>query len=362
MKRIMVETQSHSYPIVIGEQVWEKLPNILSELGISKQRRLFLISDEQVAKYHLRRVQSLLRESGYDLTVATIPPGEESKKLTKVETLVGIGLEASLDRKSVVLALGGGVVGDLAGMVAATYMRGIDWIQLPTTTLAHDSSVGGKVGVNHSLGKNMIGAFHQPRAVVLETSALTTLSKEELIAGYAELAKHAFLSGNEFIEWLSTKIEKLVSCESETVAEALIKGCQVKANVVSQDEKEIGLRAILNYGHTIGHALELESNYAYRHGEAISIGMVGAARLSQRVLGASAQMLEKTETLLQELGLPIRYDSSIVEEDLLVAMRRDKKADHTGYSFVLATDFGKMELVRNVPEEYIREMLRELRS
>ncbi|WP_044640230.1 3-dehydroquinate synthase [Risungbinella massiliensis] len=361
MKRLVVETQSHAYPIVIGEQVWEELPNILSEVGISKQRRLFLITDEQVSKYHLRRVGSLFKECGYDLTLATIPPGEESKTLTQVERIVGIGLESGLDRKSVVLALGGGVVGDLAGMVAATYMRGLDWIQLPTTTLAHDSSVGGKVGVNHKLGKNMIGAFHQPRAVVFETSALTTLPKEELIAGYAELAKHAFLSGSEMIEWLSDKIEELILCKSETVAEALIKGCQVKAKVVSQDEKENGLRAILNYGHTIGHALELESNYSYRHGEAISIGMVGAAHLSQRLLGASTEMVEKTETLLQELGLPIRYNSDIAEENLLAAMRRDKKTDHTGYSFVLATDFGKMELVRNVPEEDIQEVLHGLR-
>lgn len=361
MREMIVHTKSRSYPILLGSGVWERLPRILPKLGVSLDRKLFLITDEEVGKFHLSTVFDILQQAGYQVYQAIVPAGEESKSLRQVERLIGKGLEVQIDRSSVVLALGGGVVGDLAGMVAATFMRGVEWIQLPTTTLAHDSSIGGKVGVNHALGKNMIGAFHQPLAVVFDTRSLLTLPKGELISGYAELAKHAFLAGEEFVDWLEERVELLLALDQETVVEALARGCQVKAEIVSEDEREKGLRAILNYGHTIGHALEALTKYTvFRHGEAISIGMAGAARLSCKLWGASDLLVERTERLLQRFGLPIRSPQVVAVERMLKLISRDKKANQEEYTFVLARDFGKMELQRGVAKELIVEVLQEL--
>jgi 3-dehydroquinate synthase len=249
----------------------------------------------------------------------------------------------------------------LAGFVAASFMRGIPFVQLPTTVLAHDSSVGGKVGVNHPLGKNYIGAFHQPLLVAFDLDVLKTLPGREVRSGLAEVIKHGLIWDPELVEWLEMHCNVLLDLEPDAIGEAIYRGYAVKAAVVSQDEREVGIRAILNYGHTIGHALEAVSGYqTYTHGEAIAIGMAGAARLSVKVLGTPFEVVKKTESLLQAFRLPVRTREKWPIEDLLIAMRRDKKAQNGGYAFVLTSGIGKVELVRGIDESHIREVLYEL--
>ncbi|SEN28082.1 3-dehydroquinate synthase [Lihuaxuella thermophila] len=363
MKTLTVSTESSSYPIYIGSGIYAQLPSFLSAAGVGTERKLMLITDSHVSAHFAEKVKKILNDAGYQTGISVVPAGEESKNLTQVEQLIGACLEFGLDRQSVILALGGGVVGDLAGFVAATYMRGIPFIQLPTTLLAHDSSVGGKVGVNHPLGKNYIGAFHQPLMVVFDVNVLSTLPRREVRSGYAEVIKHGLIWDRSFVEWLEKHTEALLALEPEKVEEAIYRGCQVKAAVVSQDEKEEGIRAILNYGHTIGHALEAVSEYrSYAHGEAVAIGMAGAARLSTRVLGSPGELVERTEALLQAFQLPVRYQEHWPENQILQAMKRDKKARQGVYTFVLSARIGEVEIVRGVEETQIREVLREIRG
>jgi 3-dehydroquinate synthase len=363
MRTLTVSTESSSYPIHIGSGIYSQLPRFLSDAGVGTARKLMVITDSHVSPRYAEKVRESLEDAGYQAGVSVVPAGEESKNLRQVEQLIGECLEFGLDRRSVILALGGGVVGDLAGFVAATYMRGIPFIQLPTTLLAHDSSVGGKVGVNHPLGKNYIGAFHQPLMVVFDVDVLHTLPEREVRSGYAEVIKHGLIWDRSFVEWLENHTEALLALEPEKVEEAIYRGCQVKAAVVSQDEKEAGIRAILNYGHTIGHALEAVSEYrCYTHGEAVAIGMAGAARLSTRLLGSPQELVERTEELLQAFRLPVRYEEGWPEMQILQAMKRDKKVFQGEYTFVLSRRIGEVEIVRGVEETQIREVLREIRG
>lgn len=363
MRTLRVDVANHSYPIFIGKGTHQMLPQLLAENGVGTERKLMLISDSHVAPLYGEPIRSLLREAGYQVGVSVIPAGEESKKLSVAEQVIGDCLRFGLDRNGLVLALGGGVVGDLAGFVAATYMRGIPFIQLPTSLLAHDSSVGGKVGVNHVLGKNLIGAFHQPLMVVFDVDALASLPPREVVAGLAEVAKHALIWDVSFVEWLEAHADALLALERELIGEAIYRGCEIKVQVVSQDEKELGIRAILNYGHTIGHALEVVSRYqSYTHGEAIAIGMAGAARLSVRLLGAPASLVQRTEQLLLLMRLPIRYTEDWPQQALLDAMKKDKKVRKNRYTFVLSKELGQVELVHGVPEEEIIQVLTEIQQ
>ncbi|RAL22622.1 3-dehydroquinate synthase [Thermoflavimicrobium daqui] len=364
MKKLTVSLDHCQYPIYIGKGILAKLPEVLQEAGMTFRRKLFIISDSHVAPLYSKQVQTVLEKAGYEVGMAIVPAGESSKNLQQLEHLIGECLRFGLDRQSVIIALGGGVIGDLAGFVAATYMRGIPFIQIPTTLLAHDSSVGGKVGVNHALGKNVIGAFHQPMLVLYDVETLNTLPKRELISGFAEVVKHALIWDPSFIKWLEQNSEELMALHAEKISEAIYRGCQVKVAVVSQDEKEVGLRAILNYGHTIGHALEAVAGYGvYTHGEAVAIGMAGAVRLSTKVLGTDKQVVVKTEKLLHAFELPTQYNPSHVTDELLLqAMKRDKKVRNDEYSFVLTSDLGSVELVRGIHEEQIRTILQEIRG
>ncbi|MFC7442124.1 3-dehydroquinate synthase [Laceyella putida] len=363
MKTLLVDVAGHRYPIRIGQGTHQLLPQLLTENGIGKERMLMLISDSHVAPLYGLPMQASLQAAGYQVGLSVIPPGEESKKLSVVEQVIGDCLRFGLDRSSLVLALGGGVVGDLAGFVAATYMRGIPFIQLPTTLLAHDSSVGGKVGVNHALGKNFIGAFHQPLMVVFDVDVLASLPAREVVSGLAEVAKHALIWDVSFVEWLEAHAEALLALDPERMTEAIYRGCEIKSAIVSQDEKELGIRAILNYGHTIGHALEAVSAYQrYTHGEAIAIGMAGAARLSVRLLGAPEMLVHRTEQLLHRLRLPIRYTEDWPQQALLDAMKKDKKVRGGHYAFVLAKQLGQVELVRGIAEDQITQVLKEIHA
>lgn len=363
VKKLDIHTPSAKYPIYLGSKIYEQLPSLLKDAGVTPDQKMMLITDSHLAPLYGHQVRKILQNEGFQVGFSVIPAGESSKNLRQVEQCIGECLQFGLDRRSLILALGGGVVGDLAGFVAATYMRGIPFVQLPTTLLAHDSSVGGKVGVNHRLAKNYIGAFHQPLMVVFEMDVLQTLPERQLYSGFAEVIKHALIWDRSFAEWLYQSKQPLIERNSEYLQEAIYRGCQVKANVVSQDEKEYGIRAILNYGHTIGHALEAVSHYqVYTHGEAVSIGMAGAVRLSQKRYGFPFEWVKWTEELLSAYHLPIRFEQDWSQEALLAAMKRDKKAKKDEYTFVLAKAIGEVEIVRGIPEEEIKLVLEQLRG
>jgi 3-dehydroquinate synthase len=362
MKQLTVELGDRSYPIYIGERLLHDAASFFERHEISKRSPLLIVTDERVAPHYLQLVAENLRAGGYRVATSVVAAGEKSKSLAVLEKVVTDALTAGLDRKSTIVALGGGVVGDLAGFAAASYMRGVRFVQMPTTILAHDSSVGGKVAVNHPLAKNIIGAFHQPEMVLYDISTLKTLPERDIRAGLAEVIKEGLIWDREFVEWCDKNAEKLLALDSEALQHALYVGCCVKSIVVSQDERESGLRAILNLGHTIGHALEAVSAYdELQHGEAISIGMVGAAMLSAK-LGNPPSIREETERLLRKFGLPVRIPGHMDVDAILSAMTHDKKFKEGRMVFVIPTEIGKVEINENVPVEWVREVLERLKE
>lgn len=362
MERLIVDLGERSYPIMIGEGLLSNIAEYCNEHGLSKQSPLMIITDEQVAQFYLAETAAALRAGGYTVVEAIVPAGEKSKSLSQLEQLVGIALQAGLDRKSAVIALGGGVVGDLAGFVAASFMRGIRFIQVPTTILAHDSSVGGKVAVNHPYAKNIIGAFHQPEFVLYDMNSIRTLPEREVKAGFAEVVKHGLIWDREFVEWCSEHADALLALDLGKLSKAIHEGCKIKAKVVSEDERENGLRAILNLGHTIGHALEAVAQYdELLHGEAISIGMVGSARLAKR-FGYSIEIYEQTKRLLKQFGLPVRLPAHLDTDQIMSALMHDKKFKEGKLVFVVPTAIGQVEIRNDVPADWIREIVDELKT
>ncbi|WP_028775900.1 3-dehydroquinate synthase [Shimazuella kribbensis] len=363
MRELRVSTKSRAYSVYVGTALLARLPELLKQHNIQTNQKLFLVTDSHVAPLYSENIVEPLRNAGFRVDMSVVPAGESSKSLEVLDRLYADAIQAGLDRSSVVLAFGGGVVGDLAGFLAASFMRGIPFVQLPTTLLAHDSSIGGKVGINHKLGKNYMGAFHQPLFVLFDVNILTTLPERELTAGFAEVIKHALIWDSNFVSWLEKNNMALRNRDLPILEEAIYRGCKVKISVVSDDETESGIRAILNYGHTIGHALESVSSYKrYTHGEAIAIGMVGAAMLSVEILSAPAQLVEDTELLLRKFSLPTRIQDQWTEDSLLQLMKRDKKAKHGIYTFILSKELGRVEVVHDIPEEKIRKVLHQLKE
>lgn len=360
VETLYVELGERTYPIVIGDGVMRQVAALLQDAGISPASRLFVISDENVAPRYLQPLKQALETAGYRVADCVIPPGEQSKSLAVYEQVMTRAIEAGLDRKSAILALGGGVVGDLAGFAAATYMRGIAFVQVPTTLLAHDSSVGGKVGINHPLGKNLIGAFHQPRLVLYDTAALRTLPEREVAAGFAEVIKHGLIADESFVDWLEEHAERLWQLDAEWVGRAIRRGCAIKAAIVSADETEQGQRALLNLGHTFGHAFEALCEYAVlNHGEAISIGMCLAAKVAERIGFAQAGVFARTERLLRLFRLPTAWPNGLEPEAVLDVMKRDKKAVGGKLALVLPRAIGQVELVKDVDEQEILTAMKE---
>lgn len=361
MRELLVDLGDRSYPIYIGEGLLKKASHYFEQHGISRKSPLMIISDSSVAPLYLDALASELSAGGFSVATAVVPAGESSKSLSVLEGLVGKALEAGLDRKSAIVALGGGVIGDLAGFVAASYMRGIKFIQVPTTILAHDSSVGGKVAVNHPLAKNIIGAFHQPEFVLYDLSTLQSLPSREVSSGLAEVVKHGLIHDADFVAWCEENADRLLRLEADALGYALYKGCGVKAKVVSQDEKENGLRAILNLGHTIGHALEAVAGYnELQHGEAISIGMVGSARLGVRY-GAAENVYTVTKRALAGCGLPVKLPEHLDTDDIMAALMHDKKFSEGTAVFVVPTAVGTVEIKPDVPLAWVREIVEELK-
>lgn len=351
MRTVKVPLGTRSYNIRIGNGLLDQIGPQCARLKLGQ--RCAVISDSNVAPRYGRRVLKSLTQSGFDPVAMEIVAGEKSKSLRSMERCFDSFAQHRIERKSFVVALGGGVVGDLAGFVAASYLRGIQFVQIPTTLLAQvDSSVGGKTGVNLRAGKNLVGAFHQPELVLCDLDTLKTLPKRELRAGIAEIIKYGIIYDAKFFRWLENNLGALLKRDPDALAHAIAVSCRIKAAVVGEDEKEGGLRAILNFGHTIGHAIEAITAYGtYLHGEAISIGQVKAARLSSELHGLPVAAADRIEKLFRRAGLPIDINLSTAQRrKLFAAMRLDKKVSAGSVKFVLADKIGHVDYGLNVPD------------
>lgn len=351
--QVTINTLSKKYSVYIKSGAIELLSNQLTNKNYTK---LYIITDQTVGPVHLDKVKSHI-PSHMEFVVYQVPSGEAAKQFSVYENCLVFALENGVDRKSCIIAFGGGAVGDLAGFVAATYMRGIDFLQVPTTILAHDSAVGGKTAINLSLGKNMVGAFHQPEAVIYDIDFLHTLPESEIRSGFAEVVKHALISEPEFLQYLMDNISSLTELTDDILSYILKKGIEVKADVVSVDERETGLRAILNFGHTLGHAIESSAGYGkYTHGEAVMIGMVYALYVSKEQVGLTFDITRFKEWI-QKLGYDLRIPEGLSFEQAFIAMQRDKKSLGNSPRFVLIEDVGKaviQEVDKNLLEEVFR--------
>ena len=359
MHDIPVKLGSRSYRIVVDPGILGRVGGELKGLGVGGKVALF--SDPGI----LARIGGPVRESlgaaGFDVTVVELPAGEAAKSVEVASRGWDALLAAGLDRGSTVVALGGGAVGDLAGFVAATYMRGVNFVQLPTTLLAQvDASIGGKTAIDHPRAKNLVGAFHQPRLVLVDPAALTTLPDREFRSGLAEVVKHGIVLDADYFADLEKSLAALLARDIETLTRVVAGSCRLKANVVERDEQEAELRAVLNYGHTIGHAVEAVTGYArWTHGEAVSLGIAAEARLAERLGIGSRETAGRQIELLRAVGLPVR-DSGAAPLAVLEALGRDKKAREGRVPFVLAPEIGRFTVVFDVPREAVLETLREL--
>lgn len=355
--------ESKFCPIFIGSGIINQLPDLIASELKTSSFKIMIVTDENISRLHLNLLQTILSNAGFVIGISIISSGESSKNLINLEYLIDRCVEFKLDRSDIIVAFGGGVVGDMAGFLAATYMRGVNYIQVPTTSLAHDSSIGGKVGVNHLNCKNLVGSYHHPVLVAYDVDFLSTLPKREIISGYAELIKHGFISGSSFWDYLDEHANEILTLDSPYIEEALHKGMQVKIEIVTRDERDSSVRYFLNFGHTIGHALEIVTNFSvFTHGEAISIGMVGALHLSSLVFDTSDDLINDMISLLKKYHLPTQCYKACSVEALLDAIGADKKAKDGEYTFVLAKDFGKMQLVRDIPEELVIKSLKKILS
>lgn len=353
METLLIETASKKYNVMIGEEAILHIKPFLSS-NYKDLTKIFIITDETVAKQHLPKLLTSLESYSPEIFIA--PSGEKAKTFDVYYQALTAILENHLDRKSVILAFGGGAVGDLGGFVASTFMRGISFIQVPTTILAHDSAVGGKVAINHPLGKNMIGAFHQPDAVFYDLDFLKTLPQKEIRSGFAEVIKHALIHDLSFYRWLLENIQDLTSIKTEHLHYMLTKGITIKRHFVSQDEKENGIRAYLNFGHTLGHAIESEMGYGrMTHGEAVLIGMVFALQLSKNILDLSFD-LEKFLNWLKKLDFKTDIPKGLSISNLINKMKQDKKSIGETIRFVLLP-FIEKPILYEVSEELLMEQL-----
>lgn len=361
MEEITVNLGPRAYPIIVGAGALRSVGTRLTALGAG--RRTGLVTDRSIMALHGATVTESLRASGLSVTEIFVPQGETAKTLAVAERCWDECLTAGLDRTSTLLALGGGAVGDLAGFVAATYMRGIPLVQLPTTLLAQvDASIGGKVAIDHPRAKNLIGAFHQPRLVVADPSVLSTLPLPDFRSGLAEVVKHGIVLDAAYFGDLEAHVAEILARDLPTLERLIAGSCRLKGRIVQADERESGLRAALNYGHTVGHALEAATRYSrWLHGEAVSLGIVAAAKIAERLGLADAETGERQIRLLRRLGLPVGF-SGPAPEAIVRAIGGDKKARDGRVPFVLAPRIGEFRLVFDVPPELVAAVLSEIQK
>lgn len=358
---LRVALGSRAYPIHIGEDTLGLLARELAAAQI--MGAVGLATDANVAPLYAAAVERRIHDAGYRCVTHILPAGETHKRLSEIETMCGAFLEGGLDRSSLIVALGGGVVGDMAGFAAGIFMRGIPFIQVPTTIVAQvDSSVGGKTGVNHPLGKNLLGVFHQPSAVIIDISLLRSLPDRELRAGMAEVIKHGVIADADLFTYLEQNAAEILRKDPAALYVPILRSCEIKAAVVAADEREHGLRANLNYGHTFGHAIESVTNYErYLHGEAVAIGMCAAGALAHRLGMVDDTFVERQRACCAAYGLPTGLAELPVDQ-ILAAMRRDKKARAGAMKFVLAAGMGRVAQRSDVADEDIRAALDAVRT
>jgi len=346
MQTLTVDLGDRSYPIFIGEQLLAR-PELFLPYLAGKQ--VCVVSNETIAPLYLDTLRETLRDISFDSVI--LPDGEQYKTLEQLNKIFDGLLDRRHNRTTTLIALGGGVVGDMTGFAAACYQRGVAFIQVPTTLLSQvDSSVGGKTGVNHPLGKNMIGAFHQPRCVIADIDTLRTLPQREFSAGIAEIVKYGLICDREFYNWLSQQMSGLMARDTQLLSEAIYRSCANKARVVAADEREGGLRAILNLGHTFGHAIETAQGYGtWLHGEAVAVGMVMAADLSARLGWISAADVDGLRQLLLQAKLPVTAPSSMSVDQFLQLMAVDKKVLDGQLRLVLLRELGNAQVTSDFP-------------
>jgi 3-dehydroquinate synthase len=355
VKTLDVGLGARAYPIRIGRGVLAQAGEMLKT---GKSARAVIVTNAVVAAHHLAALKASLQASATQVDVVLLPDGESHKNAATLLDLLTRLLELRVDRATTLIALGGGVIGDITGFAAAIYQRGLAFVQVPTTLLAQvDSSVGGKTGVNHPLGKNMIGAFWQPRAVLIDTDCLTTLPDRELSAGMAEVIKHGAIRDATFFEWLEASMPALLAKDADALTHAIYRSCAIKSEIVAADERETGERALLNFGHTFGHAIEAAQGYgAWLHGEAVAAGMVCAAKLSERVCGLDPSQTRRLATIVAAARLPIA-PPKIAPARWLELMGRDKKVADGAVRFVLLEALGRAVVASGVSADEVAASL-----
>jgi 3-dehydroquinate synthase len=353
MNSISIKTPGRTYPVYIGSGAIEGLGSYIKDTFPSLTN-LMIITDETVRAIHLPVLEAALK--GIDAKVCTVPSGERAKTFEVYYQCLSFALEHMLDRKSLILAFGGGAVGDLGGFVAATFMRGIPFIQIPTTILAHDSAVGGKVAINHPSGKNMVGSFYQPQAVFYDLNFLDSLPPKEVRSGFAEVIKHSLIHDMNFYLSLKDNIRSLEGLPSDELSGMLTKGIEIKGMIVAEDEKEAGVRAFLNFGHTLGHAIEAEKGYGeWTHGESVAVGMLFALQLSNKMLDLRFDVNE-FRCWLDQLGYQTDLPEDLSHSKLLERMKQDKKSEGQNVRFVLLKEVGS-PVIHQVSDDFILQEL-----
>ncbi|CAI8226106.1 MAG: 3-dehydroquinate synthase [Marinobacterium sp. xm-d-530] len=355
MQELKVDLGDRSYPIYVGDHLFQKV----DIAGAIRGKQVMIVTNETIAPLYLNALRDQL--SGLQVDEVILPDGESFKTLETLNLIFDALLQMRHNRTTTLIALGGGVIGDMTGFAAASYQRGVDFIQIPTTLLSQvDSSVGGKTGVNHPLGKNMIGAFYQPKAVLADTDVLKTLPERELAAGLAEVIKYGLIYDVEFLAWLEKNTEGLNDCDPELMAYAIKRSCEIKAEVVAQDEREGGIRAILNLGHTFGHAIETDQGYGnWLHGEAVGAGMWMAADLSMRLGWLESADLARVETLLRRAKLPIAPPADMTPDRFIELMSVDKKVLDGQIRLVLLQTLGEAFVTSDVDPQALIATLKQ---
>ena len=354
MKTLTVDLDQRSYPIYIGSDLIDR-PELFE--ACSKASSIYIVTNTTVAPLYAERLSKTLATFGKSVRTITLPDGESFKDWKNLQTIFDELLKHGADRQTVLVALGGGVIGDMTGFAAASFMRGIRFIQVPTTLLSQvDSSVGGKTGINHPLGKNMIGAFHQPVAVVADLNTLKTLPPRELSAGLAEVIKHGAIADASFLDWIEANTNALLACDIEAMSHAVLRSCEIKSAVVSADEREGGVRAMLNFGHTFGHAIEAGMGYGeWLHGEAVACGMVMGAKLSCLLQKITQADVDRLTRIIHGMHLPITAPKFGAER-YIELMQVDKKAEGGQIRYVLLEQIGKAYM-STAPHEAVLETL-----
>ncbi|MGQ9679522.1 MAG: 3-dehydroquinate synthase [Candidatus Bathyarchaeia archaeon] len=360
--KLVVDLGDRSYPIIISSHILENVGEYVKN-HLPHVSKCAIVTDETVRRLYSEVLKKSLFEKGIDADILQIPEGEEAKSWREAGELIGRLIDLKLDRRSVIIALGGGVVGDISGFVASIFLRGIRLIQAPTTLLAQvDSGIGGKTAVNHEKGKNLIGSFKQPNLVLIDPEALRTLPLEELKSGMAEVIKYAVIADGKLFETVKAEKEGLLNRETEAFLKIIPRCCKVKAALIEQDERdEEGIRTVLNYGHTVGHALEAASGLEIRHGEAVAIGMRVAAKISTSLGLMSGEDFEEQQSLFKSLGIEVRLPN-IDPMRLIDYMRRDKKSERGGIRFILPRGIGEKPVLQHVEEDLIIRIIEELRN